>query len=60
MKQPIFLIVTGLSGSGKSSAMKSIEDEGFFNRVETTGGEILMKRDQEQSEGIGFSFVKDP
>jgi|WetSurMetagenome_2_1015567.scaffolds.fasta_scaffold28977_3 RNase adapter protein RapZ len=30
MKQPIFLIVTGLSGSGKSSAMKEIEDEGFF------------------------------
>ncbi len=30
MKQPIFLIVTGLSGSGKSSAMKAIEDEGFF------------------------------
>ncbi len=30
MKQPIFLIVTGLSGSGKSSAMKTIEDEGFF------------------------------
>jgi RNase adapter protein RapZ len=30
MKQPVFLIVTGLSGSGKSSAMKAIEDEGFF------------------------------
>jgi UPF0042 nucleotide-binding protein len=30
MKQPIFLIVTGLSGSGKSSAMRVIEDEGFF------------------------------
>jgi RNase adapter protein RapZ len=30
MKQPIFLIVTGLSGSGKSSAMKEIEDQGFF------------------------------
>jgi UPF0042 nucleotide-binding protein len=30
MKQPLFLIVTGLSGSGKSNAMKAIEDEGFF------------------------------
>jgi len=30
MKLPLFLIVTGLSGSGKSNAMKAIEDEGFF------------------------------
>lgn len=30
MKLPLFLIVTGLSGSGKSVAMKAIEDEGFF------------------------------
>lgn len=30
MKQTLFLIVTGLSGSGKSVAMKAIEDEGFF------------------------------
>lgn len=30
MKRPLFLIVTGLSGSGKSVAMKAIEDEGFF------------------------------
>lgn len=30
MKDALFLVVTGLSGSGKSTALKVIEDEGFF------------------------------
>ncbi|MBN1636410.1 MAG: RNase adapter RapZ [Deltaproteobacteria bacterium] len=29
-KHPFFIIVTGLSGSGKSTALKAIEDAGFF------------------------------
>ncbi|MGC9323708.1 MAG: RNase adapter RapZ [Desulfomonilia bacterium] len=30
MTRPFFIIITGLSGSGKSTALKAIEDEGFF------------------------------
>ena len=30
MKHSFIMIVTGLSGSGKSTALKAIEDEGFF------------------------------
>lgn len=30
MKHSFIIIVTGLSGSGKSTALKAIEDEGFF------------------------------
>ncbi len=30
MNHPFIVIVTGLSGSGKSTALKAIEDEGFF------------------------------
>lgn len=30
MNYPFIVIVTGLSGSGKSTALKAIEDEGFF------------------------------
>lgn len=30
MKNAFILVVTGLSGSGKSTALKAIEDEGFF------------------------------
>ena len=30
MKHPFIVVVTGLSGSGKSTALKAIEDEGFF------------------------------
>jgi UPF0042 nucleotide-binding protein len=30
MKHAFILVVTGLSGSGKSTALKAIEDEGFF------------------------------
>ncbi|MGD0821378.1 MAG: RNase adapter RapZ [Desulfomonilia bacterium] len=30
MKHAFILVITGLSGSGKSTALKAIEDEGFF------------------------------
>jgi RNase adapter protein RapZ len=30
MKHAVILVITGLSGSGKSTALKAIEDEGFF------------------------------
>lgn len=30
MKNAFILVITGLSGSGKSTALKAIEDEGFF------------------------------
>jgi RNase adapter protein RapZ len=30
MKNTFILVITGLSGSGKSTALKAIEDEGFF------------------------------
>ena len=30
MNHPFIVVVTGLSGSGKSTALKAIEDEGFF------------------------------
>jgi len=30
MEHSFIMIVTGLSGSGKSTALKAIEDEGFF------------------------------
>ncbi len=30
MNHPLIVVVTGLSGSGKSTALKAIEDEGFF------------------------------
>ena len=30
MKHAFILVITGLSGSGKSTSLKAIEDEGFF------------------------------
>ncbi|NLZ44697.1 MAG: RNase adaptor protein RapZ, partial [Clostridia bacterium] len=30
MKEPRIVIITGLSGAGKSEAMKAFEDLGFF------------------------------
>ncbi len=42
MKHPLVIIVTGLSGSGKSTALKAIEDAGFFC-MDNIPIDLLMK-----------------
>ncbi|MCD6569400.1 MAG: RNase adapter RapZ [Deltaproteobacteria bacterium] len=42
MKHPLVIIVTGLSGSGKSTALKVIEDAGFFC-MDNIPIDLLMK-----------------
>lgn len=42
MNHPFIVVVTGLSGSGKSTALKAIEDEGFFC-MDNIPIELIMK-----------------
>jgi len=42
VKHPLVIIVTGLSGSGKSTALKAIEDAGFFC-MDNIPIDLLMK-----------------
>ena len=62
MKKPKIIIVTGLSGSGKSTALSALEDAGFYcvdNMPVLLLPDFLKLPSVRKPDEVGFAFGMD-